>query len=181
MYFDIIFYLDTYPWPCPCVSLHQVGLELIHLVLGGGSHGGGVDLVHSVPTQVGGQLDDDRGPPWAPLSDQHRVGGLVGGGNGPGQATHLFYHSLKKLKHFNVILSLKPHLYLIFPFIFSKLEYWNLSWFIIQEAYILDKYHTHLHINVFLTRSSQKSLYMYYLFLKYTVCNLDIYIKIHHV
>lgn len=45
------------------------------------------------------------------------------------------------------------------------------------RAYILDKYH----INEFLTRSSQKSLYMYYLFSKYRVCNLDIYIKIHHV
>lgn len=91
------FDLDTHPWACPGVSLHQVCLKLIHLVLGGGSHGRGVDLVHCVPAQVGGQLDDDRGPPWAPLSNQHGVGGLVGGGNGPGQATHLFYHSLKKI------------------------------------------------------------------------------------
>lgn len=158
------FDLDTHPWACPGVSLHQVCLKLIHLVLGGGSHGRGVDLVHCVTAQVGGQLDDDRGPPRAPLSDQHGVGGLMGGGNGPGQATHLFYHSLKILQPFNVILSLQPHLHLIFPFIFSKLEYCNLSWFIIQEAYIPDKYHTHLHINVFLTRSSQKSLYMYYFF-----------------
>lgn len=68
-YFDIKFDLDTYPWTCPGVSLHQVGLELIHLVLSGGSHGGGVDLVHGVPAQVGRQLDDDCGPPWAPLSN----------------------------------------------------------------------------------------------------------------
>lgn len=45
-----------------------------------------------------------------------------------------------------------------------------------KEAYILDKYHIKLH--TFLTRSSQKSLC---LFLKYTVCNLYIYIKIHHI
>lgn len=45
-----------------------------------------------------------------------------------------------------------------------------------KEAYILDKYHIKLHI--FLTRSSQKSLC---LFFKYTVCNLYIYIKIHHI
>lgn len=99
-YFDFKFDLDTYPWACPGVSLHQVGLELIHLVLGGGSHGRGVDLVHSVSTQMGRQLDDDRGPPRAPLCDQHGVGGLVGGGNGPGQATHLFYYSLKKFTTF---------------------------------------------------------------------------------
>lgn len=172
MYFDP----DTYPWACPGVSLHQVGLELIHLVLGGGSHGGGVDLVHGVPTQVGGQLDDDRGSPWAPLSDQHGVRGLVGGGNGPGQATHLFYHSLKKFTsqchsfiltqlHFIYPLFSTNKNIAIYPDVLSN-----------KEAYILDKYHIKLHI--FLTRSSQKSLC---LFFKYTVCNLYIYIKIHHI
>lgn len=126
---------------------------------------------------MGGQLDDDCGPPRAPLSHQHRVGGLVGGGNGPGQATHLFYHSLKKITTFQCHSFILTHLHFIshlfstnkniaiYPDVLSN-----------KEAYILDKYLIKLHI--FLTRSSQKSLC---LFFKYTVCNLYIYIKIHHI
>ena len=105
----------SYPWACPGVSLHQVSLELIHFVLSGGSHGGRVDLVHGVATQVGGQLNDDGSPPRAPLSHQHGVGGLVGWGYGPRQSTHLLYHRLQT----TIMIHCKSHWYMsifLFPF-----------------------------------------------------------------
>ena len=112
--------IESYPWPCPGVSLHQVGLELIHFVLSGGSHGGGVDLVHGVATQVGGQLNNDGGPPRAPLSHQHGVGGLVGWGYGPCQSTHLLYHCLQT----TIMIQCKSHWYMsIFLFPFCPLFY----------------------------------------------------------
>lgn len=122
--------LISYPWPCPGVSLHQVGLELIHFVLSGGSHGGGVDLVHGVATQVGGQLNDDGGPPRAPLSHQYGVRGLVGWGNGPCQSTHLLYHSLQT----TIMIQCKSHWYMsisrflfVLCFMFHLINNWSLK------------------------------------------------------
>lgn len=44
---------NTYLGSSPCVSLHKISLELVHLVFCAGAQWAWVDLVHCVATQVG--------------------------------------------------------------------------------------------------------------------------------
>ena len=74
--------------------MHEVGLELLHLVVAVEGRGGGGDLVDGVAAQVGGQLDDDGAAAGAALGGEHRVGHLVGRRDRAGQATHLLNHTL---------------------------------------------------------------------------------------